>query len=219
MTKFDIEITSDTVCPWCYVGKKKLEAGIDLYRKANPSANDTFNVTWMPFQLDPSSPVAGIDKQQYYEKRFGDPARISAMHERLAGVGKEHGIDFRFGGRTGNTRNSHRLLNLALSKGDAVQNKVVEQLFAGYFEQEKDITSPEFLQQAALNAGLDREEVKALFESDSRGPEVDKELLEARKKMITGVPNFVLNQKYEIQGAQDAEGFRRVFEKIKELEG
>ena len=218
MTKFDIEITSDTVCPWCYVGKKKLEAGIAAYKKAHPSWTDEFNVTWMPFQLNPTAPTPGIDKQQFYVDKFGDPARIRDIHDRLNSIGKENGIAFKFGGRIGNTRDSHRLIQLAKAKGPALQTKLVEQLFAGYFEHERDISSHDFLREAGVGAGLDEQEVEELLASDAKGPEVERELQEARRKMINSVPNFVFQDKYEIKGAQDAEGFRRVFEKLKELE-
>lgn len=217
MTKFSIAIVSDTVCPWCYVGKKKLDAGIKAYQNAHPASQDTFSTTWLPFYLNPASPKVGINKLQYYKEKFGEE-RTGMILERLAGVGKEVGVNFSFGGKTGNTRDSHRLIQLGKLKGPEVQTKVVEELFKSYFENEGDITSHEMLQAAGVKAGLDAIDVKEWLNSDKGGPQVDREVLEAQMRGISGVPNFVMQGKYEIGGAQDAENFVKVFERIKEME-
>ena len=137
---------------------------------------------------------------------------------RLSAVGKDVGINFRFGGKTGNTRDSHRLIQLGKTKSEEVQTRVVDELFASYFEREGDITSHEILLEAGVKAGLIEEEVKTWLESDRGGAEVDKEVTEAQLKGVSGVPNFVLQAKYEIGGAQDAEAFVEVFEKVKVME-
>lgn len=139
--------------------------------------------------------------------------------ERLAAAGKDVGIDFKFGGKTGNTRDSHRLIQLGKTKGPDVQTRVVEELFKSYFENEEDITSRAVLQAAGVRAGLAEEEVRAWLESGKGGREVDREVREAQMKDISGVPHFTLQGKYEIGGAQDADAFVKVFERIKELEG
>lgn len=141
------------------------------------------------------------------------------IFERLAQVGKEAGINFKFGGKTGNTRDSHRLIQLGKTKSPAMQTRVVEELFAAYFEQEGDITSHEVLRKAAVKAGLDEKEVNEWLESDKGGEAVDKEVEEAQMNQISGVPNFTLQGKYEVGGAQDAGVFLRLFEKIKAMEG
>ena len=218
MTKFAISVTSDTVCPWCFVGKRKLDAGIALYKKHHPATPDTFTITWLAYQLNPHSPKQGVNKRDYYISRFG-PERVAMMIPRLTDVGKSIGIDFSFGGLTGNTRDSHRLIYLAGAKhGVEMQNEVVEQLGKAYFENEGDITDLEMLTAAAVEAGLDREEVQGWLKSDLGGKEVDAQAIEARATGVTGVPNFVLQDKYEIGGAQDPEAFLKVFEKIKEME-
>jgi predicted DsbA family dithiol-disulfide isomerase len=219
MTRFNVAVTSDTVCPWCYVGKKKLEAGIAAYKEAHPDSNDTFDVEWKPFYLNPDAPRPGVDKQKYYEDKFGGGPVIKAMQERLSGIGKQNGIHFKFGGKIGNTRDSHRLIQLAKTKGPEAQTKVIEQLFERYFENEQDITSLDTLKEAGVAAGLPHAEVDSWLNGESGGPEVDREVAEARRNMVTGVPNFVLQDKYEVQGAQDAAGFKMLFEKIKEKEG
>ena len=217
MTNFNIAITSDNVCPWCYVGKKKLERGISLYKLAHPSSTDTFTTTWLPFYLNPAAPKIGVDKRSYFKSKFGDE-KASMIIERLTAVGKDAGINFSFGGKTGNTRDSHRLVELGKTKGPSVQTRVVEELFKSYFEKEADITSHDVLREAGVRAGLEEAEVKSWLESDKGGEEVDKEVSEAQARGVSGVPNFVLQGKYEIGGAQDADAFVKVFERVKEME-
>ncbi|KAL8959017.1 MAG: hypothetical protein Q9183_005717 [Haloplaca sp. 2 TL-2023] len=219
MTNFTISIISDTVCPWCYVGKNKLDRAISTHRSSHPSStpDDTFSITWLPFYLNPDAPKPGVDKRQYYMSKFG-PERTPLMFDRLAQVGKDVGIDFKFGGKTGNTRDSHRVIQLAKTKGEGMQTKVVEELFRAYFEEEKDITSHEVLQAAAVKAGLPETETKEWLGSDKGGKEVDKEVKEAQMMAVSGVPHFTLQGKYEIGGAQDPEAFVQIFEKIKAME-
>lgn len=204
--------------PQCYVGKKKLEAGISTYKRLHPNTHDTFSTTWLPFYLNPHAPKTGIDKRAYYAQKFG-AERTTAIFERLAAVGKDVGIDFKFGGKTGNTRDSHRLIQLGKTKSPEVQTRVVEELFNAYFEQERDITSHDVLRDAGVKAGLDEVEVKAWLGSELGGEEVDREVAEAQMMGVRGVPNFTLQGKYEIGGAQDAEAFVKVFERVKAMEG
>ncbi|OCL13237.1 thioredoxin-like protein [Glonium stellatum] len=214
MTNFEIKIVSDTVCPWCYVGKKRLERGITQYKAAHPDSDDTFSTTWYPFYLNPDAPKTGIDKNKYYIQRFGE-ARTQMMQERLAQLGKSDGIDFKFGGKTGNTRDSHRLIQLGKTKSPAVQTRVVEELFAAYFENEKDITSHDVLVDAGIKAGLDAAEVKEWLGSGKGGAEVDREVQEAYEQSISGVPNFTIQDQFEIGGAQEPAAFVQLFERIK----
>jgi predicted DsbA family dithiol-disulfide isomerase len=140
------------------------------------------------------------------------------IFERLSQVGRDCGIAFKFGGKTGNTRDSHRLIQLGKTKSPAIQTRVVEELFAAYFEQEGDITNHEILKKAAMKAGLEEKEVVEWLESDKGGKEVDREVEEAQMNQISGVPNFTLQGKYEVGGAQDPGVFLRLFEKIKAME-
>lgn len=198
----------------CYVGKQRLDKAISLYKAAHPDSNDTFTTTWFPFYLNPDAPKTGVDKQQVYDQKFG-AQRTRMMQQRLAQVGKANGIAFKFGGKTGNTRDSHRLIQLAKRKGPDAQNRVVEELFKAYFENEQDITSHEVLRKAGVAAGLDEAEVREWLASDDGGDEVDEEVLDARKEFISGVPNFTIQGKYVVQGAEDPDAFIEVFEEIK----
>lgn len=213
MAKFSIEIVSDNVCPWCYIGKNKLEMAINKYQ-ARHGNEDTFSTTFMPFYLNPDAPQTGIDKASYYSQKFG-AERTAMIFSRLSEVGRSVNINFKFGGKTGNTRNSHRLVQLGKTKSPAMQTKVVEALFAAYFENEQDITSMDVLKQAGVTAGLDATEVEDWLASDRGGKEVDEEVLRATRQHITGVPNFTINGQYEVGGAQDPEVFLELFEKIK----
>jgi len=159
----------------------------------------------------------GTDKKAYYRSKLGEE-RIAMMHQRLSQIGKETGIQFKFGGKTGNTRDSHRLIQLGKTKSPAVQTRVVEELFSAYFENEGDITSLDTLRDAGVKAGLDEKEVSEWLKSDKGGKAVDEEVEVARRNQITGVPNFTIQGKYEIGGAQDAGVFLRLFEKIKASE-
>lgn len=158
-----------------------------------------------------------MDKTAYYKSKFGEE-RTEMIFQRLAQVGADSGINFKFGGKTGNTRDSHRLIQLGKSKSPAVQTRVVEELFAAYFENEGDITNHAILQSAGVKAGLDEREVKEWLASDKGGKAVDEEVEAAQQNQVSGVPNFTIQGKYEIGGAQDPGVFLRLFEKIKATE-
>ncbi|KAL4911987.1 thioredoxin [Aspergillus aurantiobrunneus] len=228
MTNFKIQITSDTVCPWCYVGYRRLTRAITTHRATRPA--DTFTVTWSPFYLNANAPAyPGINKREFYEAKFGG-ARTAAVFSRLSAVGEEEGIAFKYGGMTGRTRDSHRLLWFAARKereegplgradGDAVigglQTRVVERLFRAYFEEEKNITERGVLVEAGVAAGLEKGEVEGLLDSDVGGKEVDEEAEGARKQFVSGVPCFMVQGQYAIEGAEEPETFLEVFERIK----
>ncbi|KAI1493784.1 DSBA-like thioredoxin domain-containing protein [Biscogniauxia mediterranea] len=218
MTNFMIKIVSDTVCPWCYVGKKRLDRAIDLYRKVYPGGkDDTFTISWSAFYLDPTSPRVGIPVLERMAERFGTD-RLQAIHQRLTAIGREEGIAFRFAGRIGNTRDSHRLIQLAKTKGHEVENRVVLELFQSYFEGDGDITSHDMLIAAGEKAGLPAAEVREWLASGRGGAEVDAEVLEANMMGIHGVPNFTIQGTHVVDGAQDSQVFMAEFAKIKEAE-
>ncbi|TGJ84582.1 hypothetical protein E0Z10_g4193 [Xylaria hypoxylon] len=184
MTNFNIKVVSDTVCPWCYVGKSRLDRAIELYRKTYPAVATTLSQTEM-------------------------------MRQRLTTIGQEEGINFAFSGRIGNTRDSHRLIQLGKTKGSDVENRVVTELFKSYFEGDGDITSHATLIAAGEKAGLAPNEVKEWLETGKGGAEVDKEVQEAYANGVTGVPNITIQGIHNIGGAQEAEVFMATFAKIK----
>lgn len=135
-------------------------------------------------------------------QRFG-PDRVQVMNARMAHMGNAEGIDFTFKGLVGNTRDAHRLVQLAKKKSLEVQGKVMEELFHSYHENGGDITSHDMLIAAAEKGGVDAAEAKAWLAGESGGPEVDKEVQEAYRAGISGVPSFTINEKYKLDGAQD----------------
>lgn len=162
-----------------------------------------------------------------YAMKFGAD-RAAAIFSRLAAAGEGDGIAFKFGGNTGSTRDSHRLLWYAgeeeAKKGSTdsasgviggLQTRVVEQLFRAYFEEEKNITDPAVLLDSAVGAGLDRGEVEKLLGSDLGGEEVDREAKDASRRLVTGVPYFSVQGKYSVEGADEPETFLEVFERVK----
>ncbi|EEA22392.1 hypothetical protein TMatcc_008164 [Talaromyces marneffei ATCC 18224] len=221
MTNFRITVTSDTICPWCYVGRKQLIAAETLYHELHPSSGDTFSVNYMPYMLLPDwprGPAGAQDKQEAYIQRFG-PERVKMMHQRLRVVGKETGIDFKFGGRTGNTRDSHRLVWLAKKYSPEIESKTIDELFKSYFEKEGDITDLETLRAIASTVGIpDADFQKAIVDSDECGKEVDRAILHVQMKGVSSVPNYLVQGKYQLDGARDPKTFVGIFEKIKELE-
>jgi len=218
MTNFIISIISDTVCPWCFVGKRRLERAISQYRTKHPSASaDTFSITWLPYYLNPSAPKHGTDKRQHYYLKFGE-ARANAIFSMLSDVGKGEGIKFSFDGKMGSTRDSHRIIQLAGTKSAESQDRTVEALFRAYFEKERDITSHQVILEAAVEAGLDEEEAREVLSSDRFGPEVDRETATARAENIGGVPHFTIQDRFSVSGAQESAAFLQLFERVKAMD-
>ncbi|KAJ6096724.1 hypothetical protein N7486_007470 [Penicillium sp. IBT 16267x] len=230
MTNFKIQIISDSVCPWCYVGYRRLSRAINTHKASNPS--DTFSLHWRAFYLNPKSPgFPGLNKQEMYAEKFG-AERSKAIFARLSAAGEGDGISFSFGGKTGSTRDSHRVIwyageeeakgtqpgGTATATGTGVgglQTRVVENLFRAYFEEEKNITDVKVLIEAAVQAGLDGGEVTKLLESGVGAEQVDAEAFTASRRLVSGVPHFTVQGKYVVEGADDPERFLEVFERVK----
>jgi predicted DsbA family dithiol-disulfide isomerase len=203
-----ITVYSDVICPWCYVGKRRLEAAL-----AGPGMPTGIEFTWRPFELNPDLPAEGVERKVYRARKFG-AARSAELDARMASTGRELGIEFAFDRmqRTPNTRLAHRLIWEADRQGH--QDAVVERLFRGYFEEGLDIGRADVLESIADESGLEADGVKqALTGSDS---------LEAVTKLeqqgyamgIQGVPFFILLAKYGISGAQPPEFWREALPKI-----
>ncbi|EFJ05206.1 hypothetical protein SELMODRAFT_272288 [Selaginella moellendorffii] len=201
----EIDVTSDTVCPWCYIGKKNLERAIEA------SADEyDFEVRWRPYLLNPSAPVEGVDKLAYYKSKFGE-GRFSSIVGRLSKVFEDVGLEINFGGLTGNTLDSHRLIELAGRQGYDKQNALVEELFLNYLTQEKYIGDRQVLVDAADKVGVTG---ASEFLADPNAGL--KEVLEQLKKYgtgVNGVPHFLVNGKYQLSGAQPPSSFIEVFKK------
>lgn len=198
-TKMIIDVISDVVCPWCYIGKKRLDAAL----AARPAIEA--DIRWRPYQLDPSIPPEGIDRQDYLLRKFGDPQKIVAMHQRISAQGIEDGIHFNFVGiyRSPNTFDAHRLIRWAGDVGLA--HDVAEALFDAYFTQARDIGDHAVLQEIAEQAGMRGDAVARLLASTEGKEEVTIEILQAQQMGIQGVPCFIFASKVAVQGAHPAE--------------
>ena len=198
MTKLEIDVVSDVVCPWCFLGKRKLDAAM----KQVP--NFDYEVRWRPFQLDPTIPPEGIDRHEYMSRKFG-PEKIAAIHARLEEAGREEGIPFAFDKitRSPNTLDAHRLIRWA--QGSGKQSDVVERLFSLYFCEGADIGDRAVLLGVAEEMGLDAELFARLYtEGVDVGP-VREEISTAARMGISGVPFFIFSGKYAVSGAQPVE--------------
>ena len=202
-----IDIISDTICPWCFIGKRRLERALSL---AGPT---DVGVVWHPFQLNPDMPVEGMERGVYLRLKFGDE-RGSGAYERIAEAGAGEGIDFNFAGirRTPNTLASHRLVRYAGTLG--LQNAVVEGLFNAYFSDGRDVGDGLVLLDVGTAAGLERGALADYLESDAGLAEVAEEDANARRIGVQGVPCFILGRKYVISGAQSPDVFLQVFEML-----
>lgn len=201
-TSLTIDIYSDVVCPWCYIGKRRLEQALE-----SAQAQERARVFWRPFQLNPTMPKAGMDRRVYLETKFGGQGEVQAIHDRITVAGVSAGIEFAFGRitRTPNTFDAHRLVWFAQQQGR--QDALVEALFHGYFTEGVNVGEAEQLISLAAGAGLDGAAVGRFLESNDGAEGVRQEEARGRQLGIRGVPYFVLNGKTTVSGAQPVETF------------
>ncbi|KAH0524305.1 hypothetical protein TsFJ059_006834 [Trichoderma semiorbis] len=220
MTNFTIKIISDNVCPFCFLGKARLDRGISAFRNATPKGDtDNFTISWHAFYLDPHASFKSVPVREHVAQKFGSFSRVDAIHERLAQTGAEEGLNFTFKSLIGNTRDSHRLVQLGRSKGNEMENKVVNQIMKMFFEEGGDITSMDDLVKAAERGGLDPKEAREWLLSNNGKREVEEEVNEATRMGVTVVPTFIINDKYRVQGAQSVDEFVKQFTRAKAAEG
>ena len=204
-TLLSIDIYSDVVCPWCYVGKRRLERALSQV----PSV--ATHVRWRPFQLNPTMPKEGADRTSYLEAKFGSLDAFRRLEEQVMAAGVSEGISFAFEKivKTPNTFLAHRLIWYGAQHGR--QSEIVDALFRGYFEQGADIGSAAVLTGLAESAGLDAGRFLTTTEGDD---DVQAEEAAGHRLGIRAVPYFVLNNRYGISGAQPVETFLGAIEKI-----
>jgi predicted DsbA family dithiol-disulfide isomerase len=203
-----IDIVSDTVCPWCFIGKRRLEKALVL------RPDITFDIRWRAYRLDPSIPAKGVDRKQYMEAKFGNNPNRQAMQDALLKAGESEGIAFAFNriARSPNTLDSHRLIRWAASAG--VQNEIVERLFEAYFEDGRDIGNPDVLTEIASDAGMDSATVADLLEQGTDRELIENEDALAHRLGISGVPTFIFENKYMVSGAHDPEQLVKVIDTV-----
>lgn len=204
-----IDVISDVICPWCFIGKRRLEKALGLL-------GQPVSVRWHPFQLNPDMPSEGIDRKSYRIKKFGSWERSQELDAQVATAGQGEGIVFNFDRMTNtpNTIDAHRVIWLAGERG--LQDAVVEALFQAYFTDGRDLSDRTTLTAIAVSAGLDQAEVDDLLTGDTGLDIVRAREQEARRLGVSGVPFFVVNGRLSLSGAQPPELFRQAFEQVGE---
>lgn len=204
-----LDVVSDTVCPWCYIGKRRLDEALEQRGSAG------ITLRWRPFQLDASIPAGGVDRKAYMQKKFGaDPDRAKAAGSAIRDYGDQLGIKFNFDKikLAPNTLDSHRLIRWAGTAG--CQSEMVEILFRRFFVDAEDIGSQAVLLDAAREAGMDSDIVEDLLVRGADRELVEREEMLAREMGIQGVPSFVINEQWVMVGAQETPALVRMFDKL-----
>lgn len=201
-----VDVVSDVVCPWCYIGKRRLEKAI-----AALSGTHEVRVRWLPFQLNPQMPKEGMDRKAYRTSKFGSWERSLALDAQIKSVGESEGLVFapEKALRTPNTLDAHRLIWLAEREG--VQDAVVEALFRAYFTEGQDIGHTPTLLDIVANAGLDRARAEQLLNGDEGLAEIRVSERQARAAGVQGVPFFIVGGSITLSGAREPAAFLEAF--------
>ncbi len=205
-----LEVYSDTICPWCYVGFARLQQAL----AARPEL--AVEVAWLPYELNPDLPPEGEDRKAYMLRRFGDVNRFAAGQRQLIELGASLGIDFQFErvSRAPNTRRSHALINWAGEAGAAAQSRVKERVLRAHFTEGRDIADPEQLVALAAECGLDAEAARAALDEPARRATIVALETQAQRWGISGVPTFIFERRYAFSGAQPLEVFLGAFDRV-----
>jgi predicted DsbA family dithiol-disulfide isomerase len=192
----DLMVFIDVICPWCYVGKRRMEKALAML-----GTNAALRVSWLPFELNPDMPKEGMERREYRMRKFGSWERSQALDAQLAALGAGEGLEFRYDliTRTPNTFAAHRLI--ALARHSVGQNAVVEALFRAYFGEGRDIGHPHVIADIAALAGMDHARVASFLQSDEAAAEVRYNENAARNAGLTGVPAFILDGRPLLVGA------------------
>ncbi len=208
-----IDIISDVVCPWCFIGKRRLEKAL----AERPDAG--IQINWHPFQLNPDMPQEGRDHKEYYREKFGGDERVRELVDNMTAAGAAEGLNFDFAaiGKSPNTLAAHRLIRWAAGVG--CQGELVEALFRAYFIKGRDVGDHDVLAGIAGEAGMDAGLVSDLYAQGRDIKLVGEDITAARQLGIRGVPFFIFDHKYSVAGAQEPEVFVDLIDKILAEEG
>ena len=212
-----VEIFSDVVCPWCYIGKARFDRAV-ANLKAKGLAIDV-EVVYSPYQLDPTAPIGvATPVLEAYSKKFGGPEKAQAILDHVTAIAAQEGITFNMDiALRANTLPSHRLLAHALAKyGPEVQAALKQNIMIAYFTDGKDISSNKVLVGCAVSAGMDSDEANIVLTENLFAQEVASQISDATSNGITAVPTYVINDQWSVPGAQDTEMFERVLVRLAE---
>jgi len=207
--KIKVDVVSDVVCPWCYIGKRRLENAISRLPE-----NIEVEVTHLPFELNPNLPTEGTSQQQYLTDKFGGNERYLHLTARVSSIAEGEGLNFDFTRQRvlPNTLDAHRLIQFAPTS--KVQGAVVESLMKAYFEDGVDLSNRENLLEIAERAGLSRQAAANLLQSDAGIMEIRGLENLNHQRGISGVPFFIINNKYGVSGAQPSETLQQIFAEV-----
>ncbi len=202
-----VDVIADLICPWCFLGKKRLDDALGAVH--GPSV-----VNWFPFQLNPEMPEDGMPFEEYLASKFGDPEKLAPGIEELTAAGRAEGIDFRFDllSRVPNTLTAHQLMNFAEMKG-VDTSTLAERILHGFFSQGLDISDPDVLAVLGSDLGLGSMEILAALEDDRSREIVLAQEMQVRQSGVTGVPDFLVNKRLFVVGAQRTENLVSVFDR------
>jgi predicted DsbA family dithiol-disulfide isomerase len=214
MERLTIDLISDVVCPWCYLGKARLELAI-----AEVQDEVGVEINWRPYRLNPDIPPEGVDHHKYLADKLGGADAVRQAHERLTAFGKEVGINFDFAAiKIGpNTLDAHRLLHWAMTEGKEIQDRVATGLFKANFEEGRNVGDHAVLADIAEKAGLDRKVIENLLASEADKDTVIAEIEAAQKMGVSGVPFFIIDGQYAVSGAQTPDVLAGAFRDIAKL--
>ena len=199
----NIDIVSDVVSPWCYIGKRHVEQAISKWQEKHPDA--AVNVRWHPFQLNPDLPLEGTDRKRYLEEKFGGRQRAKEIYARVAAAGRNAGLELNFDGilKQPNTLAAHALIAYAQTADDGAHaDAVAERLFKAYFVEGEFIGDLDVLVAIAVECGLDADATRAVLSERATLDQIAAQDVNVRQQGITGVPFFIFNQKVALSGAQ-----------------
>ena len=205
-----IDVVSDVVCPWCYIGKRRLEKAI-----AAASDKYTFEIAYHPFELNPDTPSSGVNQREHLADKFGGDERYQSITNHTSSVAAQEGLQMNFDRQAvlPNTRKAHVLIFAAQNEGK--QLPVAEAFFKAYFTDGVDLSTDENLINVAVQAGLDRTVAETAIQSHSLLASIGTQEHEMQKLGIRGVPFYIFNNEYGVSGAQASETFLKVFDELK----
>lgn len=206
-TTLQVDVVADLICPWCYLGKRRLDEALAAVR--GPS-----KVTWYPFQINPAMPTSGMLLDEYLEKKFGDLQALQAAMDELKQLGKAEGINFNFDRvrRVPNSLDAHRLMKLAEAE-DVSASQLAENILCGFFEYGLDIADRDVLLDIGGHSGLSPAAINKTLDSDISRRIVLSQEAHVRQSGITGVPDFLINKRLFAVGAQTTENLIRIFDR------
>ncbi|MBK1623464.1 DsbA family oxidoreductase [Afifella marina] len=193
--RLSVDVISDVMCPWCFIGKRRLE-------KAASQSEIPLDIRWRPYQLDPTLPPEGKDRSLYLAEKFGSAERARSLYVDVRAAGAQEAIPFDFDAIevSPNTLDAHRLIRWSASAG--VQDAIVEALFNAYFIEGRRLNEPETLTEIAAKAGMDPDVIAELLASGADRDLVEEEIALARQMGVSGVPTFIVGNRYVVVGAQ-----------------